>query len=90
MGDLQDGMLTHYLEQAKFSDANVEARIAREPFILDLKAIEMATKLAPKHGSQGRKTIQGEVASSNLDDTKRIAHSTKGSFNPGKGHKKGK
>jgi hypothetical protein len=31
---LQDGMLAYYLEQAKFADANVEARIAREPFNL--------------------------------------------------------
>ncbi len=29
---LQDGMLAHYLSQARSSDANVEARIEREPF----------------------------------------------------------
>ncbi|MGB6177054.1 MAG: hypothetical protein WBF43_12135 [Methylocella sp.] len=29
---LQDGMLAYYLEQAKLADANVEARIEREPF----------------------------------------------------------
>jgi hypothetical protein len=31
-GDMQDGMLAHYLGQAGASDANVEARIEREPF----------------------------------------------------------
>jgi hypothetical protein len=31
-GDLQDGMLAYYLEQAKASDVNVEARLEREPF----------------------------------------------------------
>lgn len=31
-GELQDGMLAHYIEQAKASDANVEARLEREPF----------------------------------------------------------
>ena len=31
-GGLQDGMLAYYLSQAKLSDANVEARIEREPF----------------------------------------------------------
>ncbi|MGA7384507.1 MAG: hypothetical protein WBW81_07395 [Methylocella sp.] len=29
---LQDGMLAHYLAQAKMSDTNVEARIEKEPF----------------------------------------------------------
>lgn len=29
---MQDGMLAHYLGQAKMADANVEARIEREPF----------------------------------------------------------
>jgi hypothetical protein len=29
---LQDGLLAYYLSQAKASDANVEARIEREPF----------------------------------------------------------
>ena len=29
---LQDGMLAHYLGQASAADANVEARIEREPF----------------------------------------------------------
>ena len=32
MGDLQDGMLSYYLEQAKASDVNVEKRIDSEPF----------------------------------------------------------
>jgi hypothetical protein len=31
-GDLQDGLLVHYLSQANAADANVEARISREPF----------------------------------------------------------
>lgn len=31
-GDLQDGMLAHYQAQARASDANVEARLDREPF----------------------------------------------------------
>jgi len=31
-GDMQDGMLAYYLSQAKAADANVEARVAREPF----------------------------------------------------------
>lgn len=31
-GDLQDGMLAHYLDQARQSDANVEAQIMHEPF----------------------------------------------------------
>ncbi len=31
-GDLQDGMLAHYLSQAGASDVNVEKRLAREPF----------------------------------------------------------
>jgi hypothetical protein len=30
--DMQDGMLAHYLAQAKAADVNVEARIDREPF----------------------------------------------------------
>ena len=30
--DLQDGMLLHYLEQAAASDANVEAKVAKEPY----------------------------------------------------------
>ncbi len=29
---LQDGMLQHYLEQARASDGNVEPRLEREPF----------------------------------------------------------
>jgi hypothetical protein len=32
IGDLQDGMLSYYLEQAKASDVNVEKRIDSEPF----------------------------------------------------------
>jgi hypothetical protein len=31
-GDLQDGMLAHYQQQAKASDVNVERRLEREPF----------------------------------------------------------
>jgi hypothetical protein len=31
-GDLQDGMLAYYLSAAKCSDANVEARLEKEPF----------------------------------------------------------
>jgi hypothetical protein len=30
--DMQDGMLVHYLDQAKAADVNVEARIERESF----------------------------------------------------------
>lgn len=29
---MQDGMLQHYLSQAPAADANVEARLEREPF----------------------------------------------------------
>lgn len=29
---LQDGMLEYYLSQARFADANVTARMEREPF----------------------------------------------------------
>ena len=31
-GDMQDGILAHYLSQARASDGNVEARLDREPF----------------------------------------------------------
>jgi hypothetical protein len=31
-GDMQDGMLAYYLGQAIAADANVERRIAEEPF----------------------------------------------------------
>lgn len=31
-GDMQDGMLAHYLGQAGSADANVETRIEKEPF----------------------------------------------------------
>lgn len=31
-GDLQDGVLAYYLENAKSADVNVDARIACEPF----------------------------------------------------------
>jgi hypothetical protein len=31
-GDMQDGMLAHYLEQVKLSNVNVKARLDREPF----------------------------------------------------------
>ncbi len=30
--DLQDGLLTYYLSQARASDGNVEPRLEREPF----------------------------------------------------------
>jgi hypothetical protein len=32
MGDLQDGMLSYYLEQAKASDVNVEKLLDSQPF----------------------------------------------------------
>ena len=35
-------MLQYWLSQTKFADANVEARLEREPFILNLKGAEMA------------------------------------------------
>ena len=81
MGDLQDGMLMHYLEQSKFSDANVEARIAREPFMLELKRRDMKPVKSAKDGEPAPKSSQ-------LDDQRKIA--TKSGFNPGKGAKKGK
>jgi hypothetical protein len=31
-GDMQDGMLAHYLEQAAHADSNIERRIDEEPF----------------------------------------------------------
>jgi hypothetical protein len=31
-GDMQDGMLAHYLEQAAHADSNIEKRIDEEPF----------------------------------------------------------
>jgi hypothetical protein len=31
-GDLQDGMLAHYLEQAAHADSHIEKRINEEPF----------------------------------------------------------
>ena len=31
-GDLQDGMLAHFLEQAAHADSNVKRRIDEEPF----------------------------------------------------------
>jgi hypothetical protein len=31
-GDMQDGMLAHYLEQAAHADSNIERRIDGEPF----------------------------------------------------------
>jgi hypothetical protein len=31
-GDMQDGMLAHYLEQAAHADFNIERRIDVEPF----------------------------------------------------------
>ncbi len=31
-GDLQDGMLAYYLEQAAHADSNIERRIDLEPF----------------------------------------------------------
>ncbi len=31
-GDMQDGMLAHYLEQAAHSDSNIERQIDAEPF----------------------------------------------------------
>jgi hypothetical protein len=31
-GDMQDGMLAHFLEQAAHADSNIERRIAEEPF----------------------------------------------------------
>jgi hypothetical protein len=31
-GDMQDGMLAHYLEQAAHADSNIERRIGEEPF----------------------------------------------------------
>ena len=34
-GDLQDGMLFYYKTQAPMQDAQIEARIEREPFFLN-------------------------------------------------------
>jgi hypothetical protein len=31
-GDMQDGMLAHFLEQAAHADSNIERRIDEEPF----------------------------------------------------------
>jgi hypothetical protein len=31
-GDMRDGMLAHYLEQAADADSNIERRIDEEPF----------------------------------------------------------
>lgn len=33
-GDLQDGMLYYYLLQAPMQDAQIEAKVAKEPFFL--------------------------------------------------------
>jgi hypothetical protein len=45
-GDLQDGLLAHYLSQAAASDSNVEPRLDREPFdyreMLRRKALRQA------------------------------------------------
>ena len=49
LGDLQDGMLAHYLTQVGASDVNVEARLEREPFdyreMLHQKALRRAGEL---------------------------------------------
>ena len=81
MGDLQDGMLAYFLGQAKFADINVEARIAREPFMLNLKREDMKAVKIAKGGEPAPKSSQ-------LDDQRKIA--SKPGFNPGKGSKKGK
>ena len=81
MGDLQDGMLAYFLGQAKFADINVEARIAREPFMLELKRRKMKPVKSAKDGEPAPKSSQ-------LDDQRKIAG--KPGFNPGKGAKKGK
>ncbi len=50
LGDLQDGLLAHYQEQARASDVNVEARLEKEPFdvmkIIGKKRIITAARYA--------------------------------------------
>ena len=53
-GDLQDGILTYYLSLAKAADANVEARIAREPF--DFRN-HLRTKKRPATSPAGRQKV---------------------------------
>ena len=45
---LQDGMLRHWLSQTKFADANVEARLEKEPFILGNMMAKSKPVRAPK------------------------------------------
>jgi hypothetical protein len=45
-GDMQDGMLAHYLEQAAHADSNIERRIGEEPFdFRDRRAARRNTKI---------------------------------------------
>lgn len=46
--ELQDGMLTHYLQQAGQSDVNVERRIEREPFDMRSQAENFWRQIAPE------------------------------------------
>jgi hypothetical protein len=41
-GDMQDGMLAHYLEQAAHADSNIDRRIDAEPF--DFRDMTRAAK----------------------------------------------
>jgi hypothetical protein len=41
-GEMQDGMLAHYLEQAAHADSNIERRIDVEPF--DFRDMTCAAK----------------------------------------------
>ena len=47
-GDLQDGMLSYYLEQSKFADTNVESRVDKEPFDYRLMQTKIAKNTAKK------------------------------------------
>lgn len=49
---LQDGLLAYYLMMAAYSDTNVEARIAKEPFFLRLSDDGHA-----QHNVRGKKAI---------------------------------
>lgn len=60
-GDMQDGMLAHYLEQARGADANVEARIEREPF--DFKRHISGKKPLADLTAKGPKTIRWRMGS---------------------------
>ena len=46
-GDMQDGKLAHYLEQAADADSNIERRIDEEPF--DFRDMTCAAKEQKDH-----------------------------------------